>query len=123
MNETLLQPLRAQISAAGLQRYETVLLGAARVAVDIKLDGAAENIVGESRFGGVPDVPENWSWPEDENGEKLAFLLQINLADVPAFAEKPLPARGVLTFFLGLDEPATDVEYHIYLQCRFCWVK
>ena len=114
MNETLLQPLRAQINAAGLQRYETALLDAARVAVDIELDGAAENIVGESRFGGAPDVPEDWSWPADENGEKMAFLLQINLTDVPNFAENPLPARGLLAFFLGLDEPASNITNRIF---------
>ena len=109
MNQNLLQSLRAQINAAGLQRYETALLDAARVAVDIELDGATENIVGESRFGGAPDVPADWSWPEDENGEKMAFLLQINLADVPNFDENLLPTRGLLAFFLGVDEPASNI--------------
>lgn len=115
MNEELLQPLRAQITAAGLQNYETALVAAARVAVEIELDGASKNVVGESRFGGAPDVPAAWQWPADEDGEKLAFLLQINLAELPAFDENPLPARGLLSFFLGLDEPATDVETRIFL--------
>ena len=115
MNEALLQPLRAHIAAAGLQNYETALVDAARIAVEIELDGASENVIGESRFGGTPDVPADWNWPENEDGEKLAFLLQINLSELPVFAENPLPARGLLSFFLGIDEPATDVGNHIFL--------
>jgi uncharacterized protein YwqG len=52
-----------------------------------------------SRFGGMPLVPRNWSWPRCE-GEPLFFLAQLNCADlahVPTAAS--LPRHGLLAFF------------------------
>lgn len=120
MNENLLQPLRDQIAAAGLQPYETALLDAAGVAVEIELDGAPQNTIGESRFGGAPDFPADWQWPiqsrhDRRQGKKMNFLLQINLADVLDFTARPLPQRGVLSFFIGDDESAFYVENRVFL--------
>src|SRR6186713_1234987 len=50
--------------------------------------------LGASRFGGAPDVPADFDWPGA--GEPLAFVAQINLAELPA---SELPSVGWLVFF------------------------
>lgn len=103
------------MDATGLAPYREILLKNARVAVDLKLDGAATLETGESRFGGAPDLPSGSEWPSTKNGEKLVFLAQINLSEIPSFEGNPFPRRGLLSVFLGLDEPAWDVENRIFL--------
>lgn len=115
MDENLLLALRQKITGAGLTAYEATIVATAQVAIDIELGEAGQKAVGESRFGGVPDVPSGWQWPVNGEGEKFAFLLQINLAHIPPFEENPLPPRGLLSFFVGLDEPATNVAHCIFL--------
>ncbi|MCI0701163.1 MAG: DUF1963 domain-containing protein [Planctomycetia bacterium] len=65
--------------------------------------------VGTCRIGGVPDLPEGVEWPRTEGGS-LCFVAQFNLAELPELTEHPLPTSGMLYFFVGDDEPATDVH-------------
>lgn len=75
---------------------------------------------GITRFGGLPDVSPDWVWPEYK-GSALPFIGQINLAALASCATvSPLPASGLLSFFLDVDaffetwprDPATwKVEY------------
>lgn len=60
--------------------------------------------LGASKFGGAPDVPEGFEWPQWK-GKSLAFLAQINLSEIAPFdLEEQLPRTGVLLFFASLDE-------------------
>lgn len=106
--------LRDLIRHHGLEKIEGEILAAARPGVALLL-GDGPGGPGESRVGGPPDLPRALEWPLTVDGEALAFLLQLNLAGVPALPESPLPARGMLFVFVGLDEPATDVEHRIVL--------
>lgn len=115
MNIELLNDLTARIKAAGLSDYRAALLDCALVAIDLKLDGAANGEIGESRFGGAPDLPKNSAWPSNSDGQSLAFLVQINLREIPSFEGNPFPTRGLLSVFLGLDEPAPDVEHRVLI--------
>lgn len=71
--------------------------------IDIKKSKPA----GNSKFGGGPLLPENFKWPEftgeDYSGIKktnpLAFLLQIDLAEINHFGFTELPKKGILSFF------------------------
>jgi len=57
-----------------------------------------------SRFGGIPAVPSNWSWPVPDD-EQFVFVGQINCAEVYAeVGETPLPRAGLLSFFGGDEE-------------------
>ena len=57
--------------------------------------------VGESRLGGLPDLPEDANWPGTANAA-LDFLLQINLSDVSnAQPGGPLPKSGLLSFMIA----------------------
>jgi uncharacterized protein YwqG len=57
--------------------------------------------IGNSRAGGLPDLPDNENWPLDSNGVGLYFVAQINLADLSHQAIPYLPKRGILYFFIN----------------------
>jgi uncharacterized protein YwqG len=56
--------------------------------------------LGASRFGGSPDVPEEFTWPV-HRGRPLTFLAQFDLAEMAA---PMLPAAGWLLFFYDVAE-------------------
>ncbi|MDO5051844.1 MAG: DUF1963 domain-containing protein [Pseudoclavibacter sp.] len=55
-----------------------------------------------SRFGGLPYLPRGGTAPRNPLGRTMAFLAQIRLEELPAL--DPLPARGLLQFWIGPDE-------------------
>ncbi|KGR74966.1 YwqG family protein [Ureibacillus sinduriensis] len=74
--------------------------------------------IGPSRVGGDPDLPAMVEWPVDSEGTPMTFLAQLRLQDlVPHDVAKLLPAKGILYFFVGVDEPAYGIEHKvIYLS-------
>lgn len=70
--------------------------------------------VGHSRFGGEPDLPVSFQWPLDE-GAPMAFLGQINLAELEAGFESALPSHGWLYFFLGRDQEMWALPHQVCL--------
>jgi hypothetical protein len=54
-----------------------------------------------SKFGGLPRLPDHYEWPCTSHGAPLHFLAQIDCADIKY--PTPLPERGVL-FFFGRDD-------------------
>lgn len=113
MNPELLLALRERIASVGLESHAEAIIAQALPAVDLILEGASSGEIGEHRFGGVPDLPSSMAWPRTVDGQAFVFLLQLNLAQAPAFESSPLPSRGMAWVFVGLDEPATDVEHRI----------
>lgn len=67
----------------------------------MRLTGAG---AGRSRIGGLPDLADKFPWPT-RNGRAMAFLAQIDLAELHA-AQGPdwLPDRGLLFFFYDEEE-------------------
>ena len=74
----------------------------------------------ESRsfFGGTPFVPGTLDWPRDaESGKALHFILQVDLAAMPAEARLGvLPDSGVLAVFLDLQWGAGDAYRVVWQQ-------
>lgn len=63
-----------------------------------------------SKFGGLPTLPENYPWPRMKDGKPLHFLAQIDCSALPFASE--LPGHGILFFFaLESDEQVWDEEY------------
>ncbi len=65
--------------------------------------------VGASRFGGRPDLPDGYPWPQ-LNGIPMAFLAQLRLDELRAAlpSDAPpvgleLPEEGLLVVFAGVD--------------------
>lgn len=66
----------------------------------------------QSRIGGVPDLPADWEWPTF-HGNPLAFLAQINLAEIPLEVERgDLPRDGILYFFSVYGWQKDDGDIH-----------
>lgn len=56
--------------------------------------------LGETKIGGLPDLPEGVEWPIHHSGKPLAFLAQINLSNVSrTIRMTDLPECGILYFF------------------------
>src|SRR5262245_15484142 len=54
--------------------------------------------VGSSKFGGGPDVPAGFTWPEVANTRKpepMEFVGQIRLSDLPAPLPENAPQDGI----------------------------
>ena len=68
--------------------------------------------IGASRFGGLPDVPDNFAWPIFAD-RPMALIAQLNLAELAPFHEGSLlPRIGSLLFFFDAanDAPFEDTE-------------
>ena len=58
---------------------------------------------GKTKFGGYPDLPRNYKWPEYD-GSPLPFLAQINFSDIfPYDIKHYLLSTGTIYFFFDLD--------------------
>ena len=59
--------------------------------------------LGESRLGGLPDLPAGLAWPSVKK-EPLTFVAQLDLAALERqLSKSPLPAKGQLAFFVSTD--------------------
>jgi uncharacterized protein YwqG len=102
----LLDPLANAAHALGLDHLLPLLETHSLPAIHFDLTpvGDSQPLIGQSRFGGDPDLPNNFEWPEWHDRE-LSFLAQVNLADVTRYAPPDmLPSIGILGFFYDLVE-------------------
>jgi len=77
----------------------------------LRLHGSsAYGAMGQSKFGGQPDLPSDFDWPEGHDGVPLAFLCQLNLAALNIPKPSPLPASGLLYFFYEAKEQPWGFE-------------
>ena len=84
-----------------------------RNAIHLNIGGKGAFAVGDTRFGGVPDVSADFVWPtyegtsynDDEvKSRPLLFLAQFNCAELaPLDTEGLLPKAGVLSFFYEME--------------------
>ncbi|MBR8839977.1 MAG: DUF1963 domain-containing protein [Stigonema ocellatum SAG 48.90 = DSM 106950] len=84
-----------------------------RPAIFMKLGQAELGHKGQSRIGGVPDLPKSIPWPKDVLlGRYFCFLLQINLAQLPTFSENPFPKQGMLYLFTTDENNAEQIVFY-----------
>lgn len=95
------------------------LAGAARQAVVFR-QHFPPHLAADARsyFGGAPCIPGGMEWPRDsESGNALHFILQIDLAAVPASARLGLlPESGVMALFLDLTWGAGEAFRVVWQQ-------
>lgn len=66
----------------------------------------AEIAIGTTKFGGYPDLPHDFPWPEFK-GLSLDFLGQLDLSEAPPLdASVTLPTSGLLSFFYSVASDA-----------------
>jgi uncharacterized protein YwqG len=93
------------LSAAGLTRVSAEIAQVALPSIRLKTYAVDETQLGQgaTRFGGSPDLPPGYAWPE-HNGAPLPFVAQLNLSEVvPYDTMQLLPAEGMLYFFFDID--------------------
>ena len=79
------------------------------VEINFLIDKEISSVKGVSKFGGKPDLPEDFEWPyfvtdtyddKEVKSRPLAFLVQINCEEVSKYdTDKQLPVKGMLYFF------------------------
>jgi len=97
---------RALLKENRLSQFEGALAKLVRPAVQLttRKVPAAELAIGQSRIGGVPDLPAGYRWPEYK-GKHLAFIAEVNLGEVArVMPGGPLPKQGHLWFFYAWDQ-------------------
>ncbi|MBI3866390.1 MAG: DUF1963 domain-containing protein [Planctomycetia bacterium] len=93
--------LASYLSEHGLDEHREYLMGIARPSVEI-ITGTARVSMGCSKFGGSPELPTDFNWPQHKFGT-YRFIGQVNLADIPN-GRHALPSSGLLSFFYAHDE-------------------
>jgi uncharacterized protein YwqG len=87
----------------GLKDRRKAIRKIARPAILLRTKKSAEANIpsGATKVGGRPDLPASAEWPAYRDGRPLAFLAQINLAQVAKAGSpiKGLPAAGLLSVF------------------------
>jgi uncharacterized protein YwqG len=93
--------VRAAFVVAGLSRLlkDIDFLSKDSIRLFTTPAGEYDISIGQSRIGGVPDVPPDFKWPE-RNEVPQSFIAQIYLDDVHKYdTNGALPSRGMLWFF------------------------
>jgi uncharacterized protein YwqG len=94
------------ISRFGLANFESEIVSQAEECIyAIATRTELENLrPGESRVGGVPDLPNGATWPSCD-GEPLSFLAQFDLTAITVYdSQKRLPSTGYLYFFYDAEQ-------------------
>lgn len=104
-----------------------------RNSIRLKIEGKADETVGSSHFGGVPDVPAGFIWPvfetdtfDDETVKPrpLSFIAQFNCHELAAYdTEGLLPKTGVLSFFYETDSQRWGFDPKDAGCARVYWFK
>lgn len=97
----MLDDLMNHVGALGLDKYRTHLSRIARPSVEI-LVAKTPPTIGCSKFGGMPDLPAGFEWPQHKLGP-YRFIGQFHLGDLPA-GPLCLPETGLLSFFYAHDD-------------------
>ncbi|HEY7153361.1 MAG TPA: DUF1963 domain-containing protein [Gemmataceae bacterium] len=91
------------IEMHSLQEHRKEIRKLARHAILLrtKKSSEAKILSGTTKIGGRPDLPAKTEWPLYRDGKPLAFLAQINLAEIAKLGTpiKGLPSDGLLSVF------------------------
>jgi uncharacterized protein YwqG len=89
------------IQRTGLRQLTPVLDQLTSSSIRISTNPSYETAIqlGQSKFGGMPDLPANLEWPS-MNSAPMEFIAQIQLAEAqPYDSANLLPSHGLLSFF------------------------
>lgn len=113
--EHLKNLLLSHLETHHLADKQEIILEHAEPCVEITVVEEEDYVqTGNSRIAGNPDLPPGFEWPCDEEDRYYTFIAQFNLSELPPETLDFFPTRGMLYFFLGLDEPASDVAHKTF---------
>jgi hypothetical protein len=119
LSPTLTAELRDKATEFGLSAVHDELAANATECLALIADGDDDySQLGNTRFGGQPDLPEGVPWPatgepDDDETVFSNFICQINLAEMPRIpTAASLPASGMFYLFVrSLDSAYMPVVY------------
>jgi uncharacterized protein YwqG len=93
------------VAGSGLSKDSKTISALFRNAIEIDATVSGANLKpGESKIGGMPDLPKGSKWP-DYKGKPLPFIAQFRMVDVAKYdKETLLPKTGMLYFFYDAQE-------------------
>ena len=75
------------------------------MAIGLKFNKTSDDLTGQSKWWGAPDLPLHVDYPCNEQGDPLTFVCQIRLEDIaPYDTDSLLPHSGMLYFFAAIGE-------------------
>ena len=90
--------LRKRFEQSKLSEHVSYFERLVRPAIDVEVFDS-DIVLGASKLGGAPDLPEDSRWPVSEHGP-YRFLAQIDCRDLPDVGAG-LPTAGLLSLFVG----------------------
>lgn len=115
LSPDLLQVLIASIKKFKLKSVSEEIINKSSKCLSILPIGKdSYSSIGNSRFGGEPDLPKYIQWPKAPKEEGIGtrfgnFIAQINFAEFSAFSKDyELPQKGILYIFVMYMECAGD---------------
>lgn len=107
-----MQDLQTLLQKYELHHIESAILNCVKSSIKLVKHNVEENQIplGSSKFGGLPDMPEDWAFPKYKN-RSLSFLGQFNLKELnPYNTENLLPSSGILYLFYDVVEQPWGFE-------------
>ncbi len=100
-------------------RSKNMLMEMGKNAIILSYD---ENRTGYSKYGGLPDVPDDFSWPHDDDGAPLTLLMQVCCEELAEHdTDKIFPHSGWLYFFYNIEKQEWNNGSHtaqvLYFDC------
>jgi uncharacterized protein YwqG len=95
--------LDAEIERHHLQAAREQIHADSRECFYLHVTDESDLALGRSRMGGFPDLPAGTQWPAAHDGERYAFLMQLNLGELPEVTHE-LPRTGMLYFFAQFED-------------------
>jgi len=104
--------LQARLISAGLGRVAYDIMRVSMPSIRMHCRRVSDQTtlpLGSSRLGGEPDTRPGKRWPSWQDSP-MAFVAQVNLADIAAYDEEGhLPHSGLLSFFCAVDGTGAGV--------------
>jgi len=104
------EQVRELITSVGLEHRASEIMAMLQpsIAIHTLPTDDSKILVGQSKFGGMPDLPSTVAWP-DYQGHPLAFVAQINLSEIIQYDhDQRLPSSGWLYFFFDANRYYDD---------------
>lgn len=90
-----------QVSERAIRIVEEIKRRSATSHYQLVLNEERTPNITDSKIGGKPYWPADKDFPVDDQGNKMLMLMQINCAE--AGLESPLPERGMLQWYIGVN--------------------
>jgi uncharacterized protein YwqG len=97
--------LQELLDTEGLRRVSSEIMRVALPSIRLRASSVdeADLELGATKFGGAPDLPQGFQWPEWD-GSPLPFVAQFRLSEATLYDPwHVLPTEGVLYFFIDFD--------------------